>query len=200
MILVELTAPPPAALPVSEFRQHLRLGTGFGDESLQDPVLETLLRAAIAAIEGRTGKALLTRRFGWSLTNWRDPGAQRLPVAPVSAIHLLNLVTAAGAETAVSPGAYRLVRDQHAPVLQAASLALPAIPTGGTVEIEFDAGFGAAWSDVPADLGHAVFLLAAHYYERRHEEASEGPGVIPFGVGALIERYRGPRLGRGALA
>ena len=47
------------ALPLAALRDHLRLGTGFGDDSLQDGVLEQALRGAIAAIEGRTEKALI---------------------------------------------------------------------------------------------------------------------------------------------
>lgn len=200
MMLVEMTTTPSTALPVPEFKQHLRLGTGFGEETLQDPVLETLLKASIAAIEGRTGKALFSRRFSWSLTAWRDPGAQRLPVAPVSLIHLLRLVSQAGAETIVDPANYRLMRDNHSPAVAATGLLLPSIPPAGTAEIEFDAGYDTAWGGIPADLGHAVMLLAGHYYEHRHDVVDADAGLIPFGVGALIERYRGPRIGRGHLA
>ena len=57
MMLIEETAVPLAALPLAEFKAHLRLGTGFADDDIQDPVLESFLRAAMAAIEARTGKA-----------------------------------------------------------------------------------------------------------------------------------------------
>jgi len=56
MMLVEQTSVPSAALPVTEFKDHLLLGTGFTGASVQDPVLENYLRAAISAIEARTGK------------------------------------------------------------------------------------------------------------------------------------------------
>jgi uncharacterized phiE125 gp8 family phage protein len=193
-MLVELTTAPNSALPVPEFRQHLRMGTGFGEDNLQDAILENLLKAALAAIEGRTGKALLSRRFVYSLTAWRDSDAAMLPVAPVSAIHMLRLIGRTGDETIVAPSAYRLVQDMHRPKLQATSMMLPTIMTGGSAEIEFQAGYGAAWPDIPSDLGHAALLLAAHYYEHRHDATSEGIGQIPFGVGALIERYRSFRI------
>ena len=83
MILIEDTTIPDAALPVVEFKAHLRLGTGFGDEALADSVLKGFLRAAIAAIEARTTKVLITRDFTWTLSFWRDRSAQGLPVAPV---------------------------------------------------------------------------------------------------------------------
>ena len=41
MMLVEQTSVPSAALPVTEFKDHLLLGTGFSGSSLQDPVLES---------------------------------------------------------------------------------------------------------------------------------------------------------------
>ena len=56
MMLIEETAIADAALPVDQFKAHLRLGTGFAEDNVQDEVLKGFLRAAIAAIEARTGK------------------------------------------------------------------------------------------------------------------------------------------------
>ena len=36
MILTQITTIPPAHLPVAAFKDHLRLGSGFSDDSLQD--------------------------------------------------------------------------------------------------------------------------------------------------------------------
>lgn len=63
MMLNEETTVPDAALPVEEFKAHLRLGSGFGNDTVQDAVLVSFLRAAIAAVEVRTGKALIERDF-----------------------------------------------------------------------------------------------------------------------------------------
>ncbi|SDF03656.1 hypothetical protein PUH89_09085 [Rhodobacter capsulatus] len=192
MMLNEVTAVPATALPVAEFRDHLRLGTGFADLGAEDAALLSYLRAAIAAIEGRTAKALISRAFRLALTGWRWGDMQTLPIAPVSAVTALRLVDAAGAETPVAAG-WRLVPDMARPRIEALGAALPAIPTGGRVEIDFTAGFGASWSALPVDLAQAVFLLAAQYYELRHDGAAEG-GAMPFGVMALIERWRTVRV------
>ncbi|MDT8326186.1 MAG: head-tail connector protein [Roseovarius sp.] len=199
MMLIEETAVPLAALPLAEFKAHLRLGTGFADDDIQDPVLESFLRAAMAAIEGRTGKVLIEREFSWGLSAWRDSEGQALPVAPVSAILSLSLRNRADEADLVSPDHYRLEQDAHRPVLRPGGTMLPMIAPGGTVEIVFRAGYGATWGDLPADLAQAVLLLAAHYYEYRHETGLAG-GCMPFGVSSLIERYRTVRLlgGRGA--
>lgn len=189
-MLIEQTAVPAAALPVQALRDHLRLGTGFGTEGLQDGLLESHLRAALAAVEARIGKALLARQFRLELACWRDAGAQALPVSPVSAVVELRLRDAAGTVTVVAPARYRLQADRHRPRLLAVGLLLPEVPQDGRAEVVFEAGFGADWADVPPDLAQAVLLLAAQFYERRHE----GGGALPGAVLALLERWRNVRL------
>lgn len=197
MMLIEQTTVPGAALPVQEFRDHMRLGTGFADDGAQDALLERFLRAAMAAIEARVGKVLMQRQFLLTLEEWRDLGEQPLPVAPVQSIVSVNLVDKAGAATLVAASRYVLVKDLHRPRLNASGVLLPTIATDGTVEIVFQAGFGAAWSNVPADLRQAVLLLAAHYHEHRSEA---GTGILPFGLMALVERYRTVRILGGGVA
>lgn len=193
MMLIEETAVPLAALPVDEFKAHLRLGTGFSDGDMQDVVLESFLRAAIAAIEARTGKILIERAFSWTLTRWRDTEGQALPVAPVTEISSLLLRDRADEEEVIDPSHYRLERDAQRPVLRPAGTCLPSIPAGGVAEIAFVAGYSITWGGLPADLCQAVVLLAAHYYENR-DATRLGDTNMPFGVTSLIERYRTVRL------
>ncbi len=189
MMLIEETQVPGSALPVQEFKDHLRLATGFAGTGSADGYLEELLRAALAAVEGRTGKVLFTRDFRWSLTGWRQGDAQALPVAPVTQMLSVAVTDRTGTETEIDAGRYWLEQDIQRPCLRATGSALPAIPTGGTAEVWFSAGFGATWLDIPVELRQAVLLVAAGYFERRHEEGAE-PGAMPFGVMALIERWR----------
>ncbi|PRX35392.1 phage conserved hypothetical protein, phiE125 gp8 family [Meinhardsimonia xiamenensis] len=197
MMLVEQTTLPSAALPVTEFKDHLRLGTGFADDGLQDAVLEAHLRAAFAAIEARTGKILIERGFTWRLSGWRDFARQALPVAPVTAITEVRTIDRNGVETVIDPARYRLEPDLQRPRLVSNGLNLPLIPLNGAVEISFTAGYAPDWAGLPADLCQAVLMLAAHYYENRGV-APVGEGM-PFTVSLLIDRYRTVRLfGEGA--
>ncbi|MEX0364629.1 MAG: head-tail connector protein [Ruegeria sp.] len=198
MMLIEETSVPDAALPVDQFKAHLRLGTGFAEDNVQDEVLKSFLRAAIAAIEARTGKVLIARAFSWSLNGWRDRGGEVLPVAPVTGIDAVTLADAEGAEAVVGAGVYRLEPDSQRPRLRPAGVSLPAMAAGGSVKIAFTAGMAADWGGLPADLGQAVLLLAAHYYEYRNETAL-GDGCMPFGVTSLIQRYRMVRFGAGVM-
>lgn len=198
MMLIEETPVPLGALPLTEFKAHLRLGSGFAEDSVQETVLESFLRAAIAAVEARTGKILIERNFSWTLACWRDASGQALPVAPVSEVLELVLIDRAGDEMIADPASYRLDQDMQRPRLMPSGVLLPGVPVGGSVRLRFVAGFGPGFGDLPADLGQAVLLLAAHYYEYRHETGL-GDGCMPFGVTSLIERYRTVRLfGRGA--
>ncbi len=192
-MLVEQTTAPAAALPVADFRDHLRLGTGFADEGGEDSLLETFLRASIAAVEAWTGKVLLERTFTFSLTAWRDGRAQVLPVAPVSEITAVRITDCLDWESLVDTSKYRLQQDTHRPVLMARGSRLPTIPPQGSISIDFTAGFGPAWADVPADLAQAVMLLAAYYFEYRHE-MRVGGAVMPYGVSSLVDRWRNVRL------
>jgi len=197
MILTELGAPAAEALPVRAFAEHLRLGTGFADDGALDAVLELYLRAAMAAVEARIGRALLRRAFSWTVTRWREDASQGLPIGPVDAVESVTLVGPDGDETDVAPESWSVLRDSQRPRLVGRfGRSLPRIPRAGHAEIRFTAGFGAAWEAVPADLRQAVFLLAAHYFEHRSESA-DVPASMPFGVLMLIEAYRATRIGGG---
>lgn len=199
MTLTELSAPPAAAVPVRDFAGHLRLGSGFADDGSQDSVLELYLRSAMAAIEARLGRALLARDFSWSVTRWREDSSQGIPVGPVQSVASVTLVSADGARTEVDAESWSVLRDSQRPRLVGRfGRSLPKIPRGGHAEIALRAGFGDDWTDVPADLRQAVFLLAAHFYENRSEGGIAG-GAMPFGVLVLIEAYRTTRIGTGAL-
>ncbi|MGR3759627.1 head-tail connector protein [Roseobacteraceae bacterium NS-SX3] len=198
MIMTELTPVPDAALPLEPFKAHLRMGTGFGEDSLQDALLAGFLRAALAAVEARTGKALIARGFQLELADWASRSCQALPAAPVTAISAVVLADAAGVETTVDPGRYRLEADSHRPRLLPSGGLFPAVPHGGALRITLQAGMAPDWGALPADLAQAVLMLAAHYYEYREDTGLHG-GCMPFGAASLIERYRAPRLTLGAV-
>jgi uncharacterized phiE125 gp8 family phage protein len=193
MMLKELTVVPGASLPVQALKDHLRLGTGFTEDGMQDGLIEAYLRAAMAAVEGRIGKVLLARQYRLTVEDWRAAGEQPLPVAPVSGIVSVTVVDAANVATVLAASRYRLVPDLHRPKLASVGVLLPTVPMDGRAEVVFDAGFGTGWGQVPADLAQAVILLAAEYYEVRQVGEGREAG-LPFAVQALIERWRTVRI------
>ncbi|TJZ94035.1 hypothetical protein FA743_01870 [Paracoccus gahaiensis] len=199
MMLIEETAPAAEALPVAALRGHLRLAQGFEgpEDAAETAALAGFLRAAIAAIEGRTGKVLLKRRFRMQLDDWRDRLGQALPLAPVHAVERIEIDDGAGTVTVLPPEGWRLVPDLQRPVILPTGVVLPHVPRRGSVTVTFLAGFGDDWGEVPPDLAQAVILLAARYYDDRSRD--ERHHALPFGVSSLIERWRAVRTlaGRG---
>mgnify|MGYP005852135737 CR=1 FL=1 len=193
MDLTVLIPPDPGALPVAAFRAQLRLGTGFADSASQDAELAGFLAAAIAVIEARTGKALLLRRLRLVLDGWRWLDAQALPVAPVPVVLSVTLRNRDGLASLVEPAHWRLKSDRHRPQVIAQGAMLPMVPPGGRVEIDFDAGFGPAWADVPADLAQAVLVLAAEHF---HARSGLRPDLPP-SVAGLIAAWEPLRLTAG---
>ncbi|MEJ6391826.1 hypothetical protein V8J82_01080 [Gymnodinialimonas sp. 2305UL16-5] len=192
MIMVELTPVPSAVLPVSDLADHLRLASGFADDGSQNARLEQCLRAAMAAIEARIGKALFQRRFALTLTHgWKALSGHGLPVAPVASIDGVRLIDGRGAETVLDPSSYGLRRDTHRPQIIATAAALPSPVQGGSIEIEVTAGFSADWIGIPADLREAMLSLASEYYD----QDQGGSSMIPSHIAALIAPHRQMRLG-----
>ena len=198
-MLSEVTSVPDTALPLEAFKAHLRLGTGFGVEDLQDSLLIGFLRAALAAVEKRTGKVLIARDFLWQITRLEQGKPIPLPRAPVLAVTALTQVDAVGDRLTVAQSDYELLPDVLAPRLCAPCGCWPSLQGGGYLELAFQAGFGTSWDSVPADLAQAVLMLAAHFYEYRNDTGLHG-GCMPFGVASLIERYRPLRLSARALS
>lgn len=175
-------------LPLAALKDQLRLGSGFADEGGQDAVLRGWLRAALAAVERRLDKALISRSFILDLPGWSDAEAQVLPIAPVSAITEVKLFDAGGASSVLDGARWRLVADAHRPRLEGQHLTLPVLPKGGRVEITLTAGFG-SFAQLPPDLRQAVLMLAALYHDHRHEGLAP-VSAMPFGVAALLEPWR----------
>jgi uncharacterized phiE125 gp8 family phage protein len=196
MLMTE-TDVPDAALPVAALKAHMRMGTGFAEDTLQDAVLGSFLRAAMTAIEARTGKVLIEREFTLVVHALPNAQAVALTVAPVTVIADVQVVTRSGVQTVLDTSAYWLERDGHMPRLRSTGAALPAITAGDELRVRFLAGYGPEWDDVPSDMQQAVLMLAAHFYEYRHDTALGG-GCMPFGVTSLIERFRALRMGRSA--
>jgi len=199
MILTELTTVPDTALPLQNLKDQLRLGTGFGQDTLQDSLLTSMLKAAVTAIEGRTDKALIQRQFSLRVEDWKSLDEQPLPLAPVVSVDAVATVASDGTQVPLDPAYYRLVPDTHRPRLAATGLLFPTVPGDGYVTIDLTAGFAATWDGVPDDIAQAVLILAATYYEARHETGGRTSG-LPHAVTTLIERWRTVRVLGGGTA
>ena len=169
-------------------------GSGFAEDGAEDAALEMYLRAATAAIEARTGLALIARSVLLQVSAWALQDAQPVPMSPVLSVDEVALVDAGGARDLVPAGDLRASVGMRPPVICPQSgNALPTIPRDGFAELWLTVGHGGDANAVPADLRQAVLLLASAYYEARGR-AEEMGAALPFGVLALLEPYRHIRI------
>ncbi|MFQ6016771.1 MAG: hypothetical protein ACE5KF_01120 [Kiloniellaceae bacterium] len=205
----------PAKLPVTlnEAKAQLRLED---DQSADDAVVMADVRAATEACETFTGRALITQtwtlfRDDWPKAadgdsyweGWRQ-GAETTPISPRRALELpkpplqsvvhvktyddSNVATIYAAtnyfvDAASEPGRIVLRKSAAAPI--------PTRSANG-VEVQFKAGYGDTYADVPEPLRQGLLRLVAYLHENRGDCTDQA--LAEAGAGQLWQRYRVPRL------
>lgn len=172
---------PPAADPVSLEEMKLHLRVSHEDE---DDLIVDCIQAATGQCEAFTNRQFVTATWKW--TGYGFP--ERLPKAPLQSVSLVRYRTAAASWTTVTdyvldggdPAGFSPVYGTYWPIPYTHPEA---------VEVTFVAGYGAA-SAVPADLRHAVRLLAANLYEWREPPADADMASMMRSVEWLLWKHR----------
>lgn len=189
MTLFRTVAPGAEPVTLSEAKQTLRLGHDSEDE-----LLAGLIRAAREEVEAACGLALIDQ--SWRLALDRLPRSQTalLRRHPVRAVTAVTVYGAEGEASLVDPADYRLDAEARPARLLFGRAPSPGVAMNG-IEIDFEAGFGEAGTDVPDLLKRAMLLLVAHWYEFRAEMgAAAQPVSYPPGYERLIAPWRARRL------
>lgn len=189
MTLILTAGPAEEPVTLAEARGFLRL-----DGTEEDALATALLTAARALLEAETRRAFVTQSWRLVLDRW--PAREiRLPLAPITRIDGMTVVTAAG-EVAIDAALYDSDLGHEPPRLVVKRGMRPAMPAREVagIAVDFTAGYGAA-AAVPEPLRQAILMLVAHWFETR-SPVSFGVGTveIPLTVAALIAPYRRMRL------
>ncbi|MEO1724590.1 MAG: hypothetical protein AAFR84_19600 [Pseudomonadota bacterium] len=192
MILSETGPGPVPVPPLAEFKEHLRLAHGFADDGAEDAVLTRYLAAAVAVVERRVARALVRRGFTLSVARLERDGCLVLPVGPVTVVSTAVL-SGGGDPVTLDVSGWAIEPCGTRQRVTAGGGALPAIPTGRTLTLSFEAGLAADWVGVPAELVQAVMMLAADFHARRGTER-DGDAGLPQAVIALTQAWRPGRL------
>jgi len=192
MGLALITAPTVEPITTAELKAHSHI-----DSSSEDSYLDTLISAGRRSAENFCRRAFIHQT--WELSMDLEPGLQilRLPLPRLSSVTSIKWYDEADTETLYAATNYRVdstddyggriaLKDGH---VWPSGLRY----TNGLV-IRYVAGYGATAADVPADIKHAIKLLAAHWYENR-EPVNVGNIVneIPLGgVGDMVKHLLYP--------
>lgn len=161
----------------------------------QDLFIQSLIMAATAHIEGRSGvlgRSLVTQTWETRLDRFpgRYGGRIELPMPPLQSVDWINYVDEAGIVQTVQPADYQ-VDAQHliGRVRPAYGQSWPvARCEEGAVRIQFKAGYGSP-AAVPEPLKQAIKLLVGHWWLNR-EAVGQAGGPHAFAVEALIMPFR----------
>lgn len=182
--LKTITPATTAALDLnSEVKQQLRLE---GSEiAAQAQILAGYIAAATSACEKFTRRQLINATLELWLDSWNEPGIYRcegglgrlrIPRAPLASVASIKYRDPAGVEQTWPANQYLWeVADggddtQRAEVLPAYGVTWPALQVRArAAKIQFTAGYGAAYSNVPYPLRAGMLLRVAEMYERRSE-------------------------------
>lgn len=179
----------PALEPVSlaEAKAHLKVDTNDDDAAITAAIV-----AARSHVETATRRVLMDQTWRIYLDAWPRQRIVELPVAPLISVDGVTVYDASGAPQVVSTDSYEAdvvsVPPRLVMVTGAPTVAGPAI---NGIEIDVTAGYGAASTDVPAPLRHAITMLVAHWYENRGAVGDDRLGdLAPLGFEALIAPFR----------
>jgi len=173
-----LTPPVGTVLPVSEFAEHVRVGSA--DVTEETPELERALKAAANMLERRLSLALVSQQWVWTPKSWTTT---TIPLRPVQSIDEIAIVNMQGVETVWNSDYWRLDDNGILPFGM-----LPTIPYKGHAKVTFTAGYDA----VPEALLQATLLLGAYLYEYRNSSALT---QMPYQVESLIAPFKSIRVG-----
>ena len=178
---------PPASEPLSldDMKAHLRLTTSDDDNSVSQ-----LLVAARHALEARAGLAFMTQAWTFRLDRNRveHMGDVLLPISPIKSIDAVRVVMSDGQAVDVSDDQYSVQAGTIGRVKFNTALPVNTQPLS-SIEIDFTAGHDTI-NLIPAELRHAIRLLAAHFYENRESASEARVFSIPRAIDALIAPYR----------
>jgi uncharacterized phiE125 gp8 family phage protein len=179
-------------LTLAEAKAHMRV-----EDSDEDSVIERLIDAAVAGIEGPKGLGIAVMKRQWKLTLDCFPRTIEIPINQVSTIDKIEYVDNAGDIQTLAASKYRVDLDtEPARIERAYNAEWPtALDVIGAVTVTFTAGYEGS-EDVPADLKAGLLLTIGHLYEHR-ESVVAGVSMqeVPQGAMAIFERYRVGRFG-----
>lgn len=185
----------PGTLPITAAEFRRQAWEIYDADASDDTFITDLLARATAHVETITGRKLVSQTWRGYLDEWpAGAGAIELPFGRVTAISRFNWLGVDAVDHTMTAGTdYIASLSGCFPKV----VAVGSWPSGSLfqvdpIRIEFVAGFGTA-AAVPADLKHAILMLAAHWYKNREiVRIGNVVSALPRAFDALVGPWRIP--------
>ena len=158
----------PKAQPVSSEELVRHVWEIYDRENSDRTYFDELIERATAHVETITSRRLVEQTWRGYLQSWPKESIIELPYGRVKSITRFNWLGDDAVDHVMESGTdYIASLSGYFPKVVAKN----SWPSGqlfvvDPIRIEFVAGFGSP-ADVPADLRHAILILAAHWYRNR---------------------------------
>ena len=167
------------ALSLAEAQAFVRVETGE-----EEALLAGLVRTASAVCEAFINQVLIVRDFREDLSasgEW-----QRLALAPVRSIDLVESVASDGTAAGLAANAYAIDVDASGD----GWVRLTSDVDATRIRVTASAGIAGGTNELPEPLRHGILRLVGHLFASRDGEAGEPPAAVT----ALWRPYRRMRL------
>lgn len=182
-----MEAPAITPITVAEAKQQMRI-----ESSDDDAYITRLIAAAVAYTDARgsLGRAMITQK--WAQSFYEHDSRVYLKIVPAKTLTAVKYYDTNNVQQTATTSDYMLVaNDDWAYVEPVSGKTWPSTYNRtDAIRLEFEAGYGAAASDVPQQVRHALMMLVAHWYENREDTAEKVPESIPFGFEMLLNTER----------
>lgn len=185
-----VTAPTQKPVSIADVKTFARI-----DIDDEDHLIDALIDAASAHIEGVLWRRLLTQTWRGYLENWPNGNAIILPFGRLQSVTSVKYTDTDGTEETFSSDSHHVdtVNEPGAIVLKyGESWPSVSLATSNPIEIEFVCGYGDERADIPEPIKTAIKLFTVHLLENR-DVIYTGPyeaRELPMSVTALMQNYR----------
>jgi len=183
-----LEAPATAPITLSEVKDQLRV-----EGSDDDVILTRLIDVAVAYTDakGALGQAMITQKWGQWI-NSTPPQTISLALGPVIGVTAVKYYDTDGVLQTDTLSNYQITGPKFATIIGPKSgFNWPVTQDrSDAIRIEYQAGYGAAPTNVPQGIRHAMMLLIGHWYDNRENSQMDQLADIPFGFESLLNIYR----------
>lgn len=165
------------------------------DASDEDQLIQALIVSARMTLEAYTRRFFVTQNWRLALDDWPQSLSATstliIPYAPFQTVTAIRVYDGDDNAQTIPAGTYRAPPggDGGRLIFTAAPIA-PGRSRDG-VEIDVTVGYGALASQTPEPLRRAILTLAAHWREKRGDDAED---ALPKSVMQLAAPFRRERL------
>ena len=160
----QLTPPAAEPLTLAEAKLHLRVDADITDD---DSLISALIVAARQQAEHRTGRAMVTQQWRYSVDAF-PAGSLDLPLPKLQSVQSVSYLDNNGTRQTLANTEYDVITDELVGrIIPAYGKSWPSCREHpGSVRVDYTCGYGAA-ADVPQSIKAWMLLAIATWYENR---------------------------------